>query len=122
MVDKAIILAAGRGRRLSPLTDYVPKELLEINGKPIIENLVELISSIGISEIQVVIAPPRWDGKPLREAYTGPGMMVNSDIFNGTVSLGKHHRKEWTSELAEEYQLPAEINIRNFLEPVWDPK
>ena len=33
--------------------------------------------------IRVVIAPPDWDGQPLTEAYVEPGVMVNSDRFNG---------------------------------------
>ncbi|TMI78273.1 MAG: leucine--tRNA ligase [Bacillati bacterium ANGP1] len=36
--------------------------------------------------IPVVIAPPDWDGKPLREAYVGEGVMVNSGPFDGTPS------------------------------------
>jgi leucyl-tRNA synthetase len=36
--------------------------------------------------VPVVIAPPDWDGKPLREAYTEPGTMVNSGRFNGLPS------------------------------------
>ena len=36
--------------------------------------------------IPVVIAPPDWDGKPLREAYIGEGVMVNSGPFDGTPS------------------------------------
>jgi leucyl-tRNA synthetase len=39
----------------------------------------------GIS-IPVVIAPPDWDGKPLKEAYTEPGTMVNSGQFSGLPS------------------------------------
>ncbi len=34
--------------------------------------------------IPVVIAPPDWDGEPLKEAYDGPGAMVNSGPFDGT--------------------------------------
>ncbi len=37
--------------------------------------------------IPVVIAPPDWDGMPLTEAYTGEGVMVNSDSFNGMPSV-----------------------------------
>jgi leucyl-tRNA synthetase len=36
--------------------------------------------------IPVVIAPPDWDGQPLKEAYTGEGTMVNSGVFDGTPS------------------------------------
>ncbi|HLE27792.1 MAG TPA: leucine--tRNA ligase [Anaerolineales bacterium] len=34
--------------------------------------------------IPVVIAPPDWDGQPLKQAYSGPGQMVNSGEFDGT--------------------------------------
>ncbi len=34
--------------------------------------------------IPVVIAPPNWEGQPLKEAYDGPGAMVNSGPFDGT--------------------------------------
>ncbi len=59
--------------------------------------------------IPVVIAPPGWNGEELEEAYTGPGRMVNSGPFNGTVSLAKYKPEEWTPELAAEYDLPVEI-------------
>ncbi|MEX2238701.1 MAG: leucine--tRNA ligase [Dehalococcoidia bacterium] len=36
--------------------------------------------------IPVVVAPPGWDGEPLKEAYTGPGTMVNSGSFDGLPS------------------------------------
>ncbi|HET90386.1 MAG TPA: leucine--tRNA ligase [Chloroflexi bacterium] len=44
----------------------------------------------------VVIAPPDWDGKPLAEAYTGPGVMVNSGLWNGLPSEeAKGRIAEW---------------------------
>jgi leucyl-tRNA synthetase len=47
--------------------------------------------------IPVVIAPPDWDGKPLREAYVGEGTMVNSGPFDGTPS--QEGRKRVTEAL-----------------------
>ena len=40
---KAMLLAAGRGERLRPLTDSVPKPLLEAGGKALIEHLIEAL-------------------------------------------------------------------------------
>lgn len=54
-VRKAMILAAGFGTRLRPLTDTVPKPLIPYNGRPMIENAISKLSSIGISEFVVNI-------------------------------------------------------------------
>ncbi len=50
---KAILLAAGRGERLRPLTDERPKPLLEVNGKPLIEWHLEALSRAGVSEVVI---------------------------------------------------------------------
>jgi len=47
----AIILAGGRGTRLKPLTDYVPKPLIPINNKPIIEWQVRYLRKFGVNQI-----------------------------------------------------------------------
>lgn len=54
MDEKAIILAAGKGSRLKPLTDYLPKCMLTIEGKTIIERIINPILNAGIREIVVV--------------------------------------------------------------------
>ena len=43
---KAIILAGGRGKRLRPITDYVPKPLVPINNMPIIEWQIKYLKKI----------------------------------------------------------------------------
>ena len=52
---KAIILAGGKGTRLYPITYEIPKPLLPVKKKPIINYLVDLFSEQGIREIAVVI-------------------------------------------------------------------
>ncbi|MEE4312328.1 MAG: nucleotidyltransferase family protein [candidate division KSB1 bacterium] len=48
---KAMILAAGFGTRLRPLTDNKPKALVELNGKPILQILIERLIQFGINDI-----------------------------------------------------------------------
>jgi N-acetyl-alpha-D-muramate 1-phosphate uridylyltransferase len=50
---QAIILAAGRGERMRPLTDRIPKPLLVVGGKPLIVHLIEALVRDGIHEIAV---------------------------------------------------------------------
>lgn len=51
---KAIILAAGKGSRLSPMTLLKPKPLLKINGKTIFENMIKVLKNAGVKDITVV--------------------------------------------------------------------
>lgn len=53
---RAMILAAGRGERLRPLTDHTPKPLLEVAGRPLIEYHLERLSSAGFREIVINLA------------------------------------------------------------------
>ena len=48
---KAIILAGGRGKRLRPITDKIPKPLIPINNKPLIEHTIKYLKKYGITEI-----------------------------------------------------------------------
>ena len=50
---RAMILAAGRGERLRPLTDSVPKPLAEVGGKPLIEHLIHALAEAGFREIVI---------------------------------------------------------------------
>ena len=51
----AVIMAGGRGQRLSPLTDTIPKPMLKIDGKPIIEYNVERLNLYGIHNLHITI-------------------------------------------------------------------
>jgi NDP-sugar pyrophosphorylase family protein len=51
---KAIILAAGKGSRMRELTNELPKPMLKVHGKPILEHIIEGIAGAGVKEIFVV--------------------------------------------------------------------
>ncbi len=65
----AMILAAGRGERLRPLTDSVPKPLLRVRGKPLIERHVERLAESGIERVVINLA---WLGSMIRD-HLGDG-------------------------------------------------
>jgi MurNAc alpha-1-phosphate uridylyltransferase len=50
---KAIVLAAGRGNRMRPLTDHTPKPLLPVHGKPLIQWHLEALARDGVREVVV---------------------------------------------------------------------
>src|SRR6059036_2150857 len=50
---KAMILAAGRGVRMRPLTDATPKPLIEVRGKTLIARLIEALARSGVREIVI---------------------------------------------------------------------
>ena len=52
---QAVILAGGRGTRLRPLTDTLPKPMIHIAGKPFLEHLIELLAGQGVRRIVLLL-------------------------------------------------------------------
>ena len=71
-----MILAAGRGERMRPLTDSMPKPLLSAGGKPLIQHHIESLATAGIREIVINLA---WQGSKLRETI-GNGAQLGVSI------------------------------------------
>jgi len=72
-----MILAAGRGERLRPLTDTTPKPLLRVRGQPLIERHVLALARAGISRIVINLA---WLGSQIRD-YLGDGARYGAAII-----------------------------------------
>ncbi|GAA5190048.1 N-acetylmuramate alpha-1-phosphate uridylyltransferase MurU [Ferrimonas gelatinilytica] len=62
---KAMILAAGRGERMRPLTDHTPKPLLPVNGKPLLVHHLEALARAGITDVVINTA---WLGAQIPAA------------------------------------------------------
>jgi len=56
MSMKAMLLAAGRGERMKPLTDHLPKPLISVGTKTLIENNIERLRQAGIKEIIINVS------------------------------------------------------------------
>src|SRR5579872_3838049 len=67
--DRALIPAAGFGTRLRPLTSAIPKEMLPLGRKPVLEYVVEEMRGAGLTRLLFVISP----GKELIRSYFGDG-------------------------------------------------
>lgn len=97
---KAMILAAGRGERLRPLTDHTPKPLLVAGGRPLIEHLIESLVDEGFHELVINLGhlgqqiPERLgDGSRFgaRIAYSPEGwppLETGGGIFKALTLLG----------------------------------
>ncbi len=54
-IDKAVVLAAGRGTRMRELTAEVPKPMIEVRGKPVLQHIVEGLRDAGIGQMLVIV-------------------------------------------------------------------
>ena len=54
-IDKAVVLAAGRGTRMRELTAEVPKPMIEVRGKPVLQHIIEGLGDAGIREFLIVV-------------------------------------------------------------------
>jgi len=53
---KAVIMAAGRGVRMLPLTKTIPKVLVEVNGRPFLWYVIDNLHTAGITDICLIVS------------------------------------------------------------------
>ncbi|AXG07712.1 UTP--glucose-1-phosphate uridylyltransferase [Haloplanus rubicundus] len=80
---KAVILAAGKGTRLRPLTEDKPKVLVEVDDKPLIEYAFDSLIDIGVSEFVVVVG---YKKEQIMERY--------DDAYEGVPITYAHQREQ----------------------------
>lgn len=99
MSTKALLLAAGKGTRLKPLTDTIPKCLIEIDGKPLLQHWIDKLNEINVSEVIIntswlsklveeFVSSKNWDGLNIICSYeetllgTGGTLLKHIDWLN----------------------------------------
>lgn len=65
-IEKAVLLAAGRGVRMGPITQTLPKPMLAVRGKPMMEHIMERLAEAGIKKFLVVIG---YQGELIEEHF-----------------------------------------------------
>lgn len=109
---RAILLAAGMGTRLRPLTLETPKSLIEVNGKPLLERQIEFLKEKGINEIIVVTGYLNDKFEYLKDKY-GVTLVFNNkyDVYNNIYSM--YIVRDY---LGDSYVIDADVYInRNFI-------
>lgn len=79
-VQRAVFLAAGKGSRLAPVTDTLPKPLVEVKGRRIIDSLLDAVIAAGIREIYLVLGYRKEAFSVLLEKYPGLRFIENPDF------------------------------------------
>jgi len=82
----AIIMAGGRGERLRPLTDTVPKPLLQVGGMPIIERNIDRLKQFGINNITIAL---KYLGNQISDYFkSGDSKQINISYVDELIPLG----------------------------------
>lgn len=95
---KAIILAAGKGTRLRPLTDTIPKPLLPLLGKPILEHIIESLPD-AISELIIVVG---YRGEQIRTHFGNSFKGRKVSYLEQKEQLGTGHAALLTQHLLQD--------------------
>ena len=85
-MTKAMILAAGQGTRIRPLTKGLPKPMIPILGKPVLEYLIEHLARHGVKEIMINVAYHHWK----IENYFGDGKRWGVEIGYSYEGIREH--------------------------------
>lgn len=110
---RAILLAAGMGTRLRPLTLETPKSLVSVNGQPMLERQIEFLKDKGIHEIIIVTGYLSEKFEYLKEKYNVK--LIHNDKFDKYNNIYTMYLvREY---LADSYVIDGDIYLnRNFID------
>lgn len=97
-IKRAILLAAGRGRRMKPITDYTPKPLIPVNGTPMIETVIKGVKEQNIDEIIIVVGYRPEDFLFLQQKYTGIKFVKNEEYYSSNTISSAYYAREYFDE------------------------
>lgn len=109
---RAILLAAGMGTRLRPLTENMPKSLIEINEEPLLERQIKFLNEIGIDEIYIVTGYLKEKFEYLKEKFNIS--LIYNEYYNKYNNIySMYLAKEF---LGDSYVIDADVYLsKNFL-------
>ncbi len=105
----AVIMAGGRGQRLSPLTDNTPKPMLKIGDTPIIEHNINRLSYFGINEFWISV---NYLGEQIEEHFgNGDGRDIKIAYVKEDIPLGTIGSVSRIEEFRHDYVLVSNADI-----------
>ncbi len=78
-MERAILIAAGKGERMRPITNEIPKPLVKVHGVPMIETVIGGLKARGVDEIIVVVGYLSEKFSYLPEKYDGLKLIENTE-------------------------------------------
>jgi len=75
-VTKAVLLAAGKGTRMRELTNELPKPMIPVRGKPILQHIVEGLRAAGVTRFQIIVG---WRAEVVRDFF-GDGSRFDAAV------------------------------------------
>lgn len=92
---KAVIFAGGLGTRFSEETQYKPKPMIEIGGKPILWHIMKIYSAYGIKEFIICAGYKQYVIKEYFMNYFIHNSDITIDLSNNSVDLLANHSEDW---------------------------
>ena len=97
-IKKALILAAGKGTRLWPISASTPKPLLKIKGTPIIENTINILISKGIETIYIVVGYRKNKFTYLKDKYKEVKLIHIKDYETTNTAVALHRSRKYLND------------------------
>ena len=91
-ITKAVLLAAGRGTRMRELTDDLPKPMLQVHGKPVLQHIIEGLRAAAIADVLIVVG---WRAEVVR------GFFADGSQFGVRVEYATQSVQDGTGKVIE---------------------
>lgn len=109
-IQRAIIIAAGEGKRLRPVTLEIPKPLIKVNGKRMIDTGIEALRASGVRGIYIVVGYKKELFYEIYGQASDIHIIENPDYLNGNNITSMYHARQY---LPGAFVLEADIIIKN---------
>lgn len=109
-IKRAIFIAAGTGTRMQPVTNEMPKPLIPVNGKRIIDSAIEALRSNGIEEIYIIVGYMKEAFEKAYETDEHIHLIENPHYLEGNNITSLYAAREF---LPESFVLEADILVQD---------